>query len=369
VSSATPLAPAFTIDWGVIHPMTTVLIDIIGGDGIVGGGGAAGTYSASDAKIRNGKDGGPAMKLNLGQAQITIKGNGKLVGGGGGGGGAGGADWIQIALMNASRYLVSEETTFNTAPYKVTGYNIVTIDDGTKVTCGNGIWKSPPIVIDKVNRTGSNIYLYSMAREPNALATAKDQAPGKAKPAVVMTGSAGGRGAGDSSGATPGQKGVKSVKGAGQPSKPVEPSLPSDAAFNKANTNPFIAGITPPVKRGMPVITLTYAGSLSCGDRSGANDGSGILPGPAGEDFFSYEGILYGCAGGGGGGFGGMGGDGGTSSKPPGLTAKLVPGGFGGKPGLAIDASDCFLAPIIHPSTVIAGDIKLFVDDPIVPTP
>jgi hypothetical protein len=201
------------------------------------------------------------------------------------------------------------------------------------------------------------------------LATAKDQAPGKAKPAVVMTGSAGGRGAGDSSGATPGQKGVKSVKGAGQPSKPVEPSLPSDAAFNKANTNPFIAGITPPVKRGMPVITLTYAGSLSCGDRSGANDGSGILPGPAGEDFFSYEGILYGCAGGGGGGFGGMGGDGGTSSKPPGLTAKLVPGGFGGKPGLAIDASDCFLAPIIHPSTVIAGDIKLFVDDPIVPTP
>jgi hypothetical protein len=362
LTSTSAFSPAFTIDWGQIHPETTVLIDIKGGDGIMGGGGVGGSYSTSDAKTRNGKPGGTGLKLNMGQATATIKGNGKMVAGGGGGGGAGGFDWRMMSLAKATRYITSGtyQTDFlSSKPYKNQSWDSMV--DTSKVPVANGIGK---ITVEKGDSPGQMTvtWAYRIMGDPSPLDKAAEQKPGKPSPPVTVGGASGGRGAGGAGGIRPGAKGGTSPKGA---SLKASAGTPPDSKFIAADQNRplYIAAgnsITPP----SPVVTIDYSGDMQYGGKSPANDGEGPFAGEAGENIWSEEGGLYGCAGGGGGGYGGKGGDGGTSSPTIEKKPKDVPGGFGGLPGLALDAADCFITPILHPSTVVYGEIQTFIDDP-----
>lgn len=361
LSSTSAFSPAFTIDWGQIHPLTTVLIDIKGGDGILGGGGVGGSYSTSDKKARDGKPGGTALKLNMGQATCTIKGNGRMIGGGGGGGGAGGHDWRMMSLGKATRYITSGSySTDFLGPKPYINLSWDSMVDTSKVPVANGIGK---ISVEKGGPGQSTVtWTYRIMGDPSPLDKAADQKPGKPSPPVTVGGASGGRGAGGGGGLRPGSQGGKSPKGT---SLKASAGVPPDSKFIAADQNRPLqiaaaSSITPP----SPVVTIDYSGDMQYGGKSPANDGEGPHAGIAGENIWSEEGGLYGCAGGGGGGFGGKGGDGGTSSPTIEKKPKDVPGGFGGLPGLAIDAADCFITPIIISPTTILGNIQTFVDDP-----
>jgi hypothetical protein len=385
--------PALTVNLATgLNSATTVKILTKTGS-LIGRGGGGGLAS-NDPAVRNGKDGGPSLKLNTGNISVEIESlPGTFISGGGGGGGAGSGGWTAVQGKKMYAY-ITESGTAQKQRSVVSGGGFIWSPQGYDNTLNR---LSVYIDTQYVSRVNQNTYAwigqygienYSTPdpvrpSDPNyRIFYAMNKFPAKTwdfdggtgftpqQPIynfVVYPGAGGGDGFGIPPGATPTRNGRGGDWNSGTPSTvSIIESVPTLNLTRILNTewNTILAQSPTVVKDGAMVMdTILFHDIITP-----ATPGTGVGAGTAGASpSISTQPRPYryaaGLGGGGGGGQAGAGGDGGQASALP--TGAALPvgtvyygtagvGGYGGSAIITTSSTD--LPKLITPSLVY-GDV------------
>lgn len=354
ITSALASRAALTIEMAGLAGSSK--INLIMNSSIVGAGGAGGNASTIESS-RNGKNGGPGLKLLTGAIPVNIlPGTGGMIGGGGGGGGAGGTMWLSYSTAKAFRYLqrqsipviwyqYSDGTYQTSIQFDLTEYMYVFDSTYRELYVSlRDQYDDPsphpyPTPFNIVYRYSPDYDNFFPAPTPS-----NQQSTGSLQ-VYTVAGASGGAGAG-AGGSVTGANGGTSPNGGSH----IIPSITDPTAQD------FIDAGFP---NNLSVASLDTRVTLDIGGKSGSGgDGTGPGAGLGGVDKPVDGNTLWGCVGGGGGGISGWGGDGDACFDAPANGATIIPGGVGGQGGPAIDATNITASLTIENPSTVYGDIN-----------